>query len=66
MITLLDLGINHPAVGTTLFVGYVTSRVRTEEVMKQIWPLYGVIFVALMLAIYIPAISLWLPHPLKF
>jgi TRAP-type C4-dicarboxylate transport system permease large subunit len=33
-----------------------------EDVMKQIWPFYGVMFLVLMLVTYIPAISLWLPH----
>jgi TRAP-type C4-dicarboxylate transport system permease large subunit len=36
--------------------------VRMEDVMKQIWPFYGVMFIVLMLVTYIPAISLWLPR----
>jgi tripartite ATP-independent transporter DctM subunit len=64
MIMLLNLGIGlcHPPVGATLFVGCAVGRVRMEEVMKEIWPFYGVLFVTLMLVTYLPAISLWLPH----
>src|SRR6202171_5052739 len=67
MIMLLNLGIGlcHPPVGATLFVGCAVGRVRMEDVMKEIWPFYGVLFLVLMLATYIPAISLWLPRGLK-
>jgi tripartite ATP-independent transporter DctM subunit len=67
MIMLLNLGIGlcHPPVGATLFVGCAVGRVRMEDVMKQIWPFYGVMFLVLMLVTYIPAISLWLPHLLR-
>ena len=33
-----------------------------EEVMRKIWPFYGVMFAVLMLVTYLPTISLWLPH----
>lgn len=64
MIMLLNLGIGlcHPPVGATLFVGCAVGRVRMEDVMKEIWPFYGVMFAVLMLVTYIPAISLWLPR----
>ena len=64
MIMLLNLGIGlcHPPVGATLFVGCAVGRVSMEDVMKEIWPFYGVMFAVLMLVTYIPAISLWLPR----
>src|SRR5580658_8864232 len=67
MIMLLNLGIGlcHPPVGATLFVGCAVGRVRMEEVMREIWPFYGVLFVVLMLVTYIPEISLWLPRLLR-
>lgn len=57
MIMLTDLGIGlcHPAVGATLFVSCAAGRVRMEDIMREIWPFYGVLFV----------ISLWLPHALS-
>src|SRR5713226_1303199 len=67
MIMLMNLGIGlcHPPVGATLFVGCAVGRVRMEDVMKEIWPFYGVMFIVLMLVTYIPAISLWLPRALS-
>src|SRR5712692_1396299 len=64
MIMLLNLGIGlcHPPVGAILFVGCAVGKVTIEEVMRRIWPFYGVMFAVLMLVTYIPAISLWLPH----
>src|ERR1700726_4450441 len=64
MIMLMNLGIGlcHPPVGATLFVGCAVGRVRMEDVMREIWPFYGVMFLVLMLVTYIPAISLWLPR----
>src|SRR5471032_3691899 len=62
MIMLLNLGIGlcHPPVGATLFVGCAVGKVRMEDVMRKIWPFYGVMFAVLMLVTYVPAISLWL------
>jgi tripartite ATP-independent transporter DctM subunit len=64
MIMLLNLGIGllTPPVGATLFVGCAVGKVTMEEVMRGIWPFYGVMFAVLMLVTYIPAISLWLPR----
>jgi tripartite ATP-independent transporter DctM subunit len=66
MIMLLNLGIGllTPPVGATLFVGCAVGKVTMEEVMRGIWPFYGVMFVVLMLVTYIPAISLWFPRML--
>ena len=67
MIMLMNLGIGlcHPPVGATLLVGCSVGRVRMEDVMREIWPFYGVMFLVLMLVTYIPAISLWLPRALS-
>jgi tripartite ATP-independent transporter DctM subunit len=66
MIMLLNLGIGllTPPVGATLFVGCAVGKVTMEEVMRGIWPFYGVMFVVLMLVTYIPSISLWFPRML--
>jgi tripartite ATP-independent transporter DctM subunit len=63
MIMMLNLGIGlcHPPVGAILFVGCAVGKVTIEEVMRRIWPFYGVMFAVLMLVTYVPAISLWLP-----
>src|SRR5579885_3512126 len=63
MIMLLNLGIGllTPPVGATLFVGCAVGNVKLEEVMRGIWPFYGVMVAVLMLVTFIPALSLWLP-----
>ena len=63
MIMLLNLGIGllTPPVGSTLFVGCAVGNVKLEEVMRGIWPFYGVMFAVLMLVTFVPALSLWLP-----
>jgi tripartite ATP-independent transporter DctM subunit len=65
-IMLLNLGIGlcHPPVGSILFVGCAVGKVTMEQVMRTIWPFYGVMFVVLILVTYIPDISLWLPRTL--
>ena len=62
MIMMLNLGIGlcHPPVGSILFVGCAVGKVRIEDVMREIWPFYLVMFFVLMLVTYVPAISLWL------
>ncbi|HEX9300711.1 MAG TPA: TRAP transporter large permease [Casimicrobiaceae bacterium] len=67
MIMLLNLGIGllTPPVGATLFVGCAVGKVTMEEVMREIWPFYAVMFAVLMLVTYVPVFSLWLPHLLK-
>src|SRR5690349_1290775 len=64
MIMLLNLGIGlcHPPVGSTLFVGCAVGKVTIEQVMRRIWPFYGVMFAVLMLVTYLPELSLWLPR----
>src|SRR6202453_1311705 len=62
MIMMLNLGISicHPQIGSILFVGCAVGKVRIEDVMREIWPFYLVMFGVLMLVTYVPAISLWL------
>ena len=67
MIMLLNLGIGlcHPPVGAILFVGCAVGKVTQvtlEQVMREIWPFYLVMFMVLMLVTYVPSISLWLVH----
>ena len=62
MIMMLNLGIGlcHPPVGLILFVGCAVGKVTMEQVMRQIWPFYAVMFGVLMMVTYIPDISLWM------
>jgi tripartite ATP-independent transporter DctM subunit len=58
----LGIGLCHPPVGSILFVGCAVGKVRIEDVMREIWPFYLVMFGVLMAVTYVPAISLWLVH----
>ncbi|MBV8151983.1 MAG: TRAP transporter large permease [Candidatus Eremiobacteraeota bacterium] len=66
IIMLLNLGIGlcHPPVGSIIFVGCAIGKVPMEQVVRQIWPFYLLMFGVLMLVTYVPAISLWLPRAL--
>jgi TRAP-type C4-dicarboxylate transport system permease large subunit len=65
MLLNLGIGLCHPPVGSILFVGCAVGRVTIEEVVREIWPFYAVMFFVLMLVTYIPLISLWLPRLLS-
>jgi tripartite ATP-independent transporter DctM subunit len=66
IVMLLNLGIGlcHPPVGSIIFVGAAVGKVSMEQIVRQIWPFYILMFGVLMLVTYIPEISLWLPHML--
>ena len=68
IVMLLNLGIGllTPPVGTTLFVGCAIGKVSVNDVMREIWPFYYVMFAVLMLVTYLPALSLWLPSVFGF
>ncbi len=61
MLLNLGIGLLTPPVGSVLFVGCAIGKVKIEDVMRGIWPFYGVMFAVLMLVTFIPALSLWLP-----
>jgi tripartite ATP-independent transporter DctM subunit len=61
MLINLGLGLCTPPVGTCLFVGCAVGKIKIEQALKSIWPVYLAILVALLLVTYVPAISLWLP-----
>jgi TRAP-type C4-dicarboxylate transport system permease large subunit len=46
-------------------VGCAVGKVTMEQVMRNIWPFYAVLFAVLMLVTYVPGVSLWLPRLLK-
>ena len=63
IILMLNLGIGlvTPPVGTTLFVGCAIGRVPIERAARHLWPFWLAMLVVLLLATYIPALSLWVP-----
>lgn len=64
MVMNLAVGTITPPVGNVLFVGCSLAKQRLENVMKSLVPFFVAIFISLMLATYIPALSEWLPTTL--
>src|SRR5919112_2756485 len=58
----LVLGQLTPPVGVLLFVSMTIANVRMGEILREIWPFFLGLAVALGLITYVPALSLWLPR----
>jgi TRAP-type C4-dicarboxylate transport system permease large subunit len=54
-----------PPVGSTLFVGCAIGKISIEDVAKTIWPFYIAMIAVRILVTYVPAVSMWLPGPLR-
>lgn len=61
MILNLCIGLVSPPVGSVLFVACAVAKVRLEQLLKPLLPLYGAMIIVLLLVTYVPAISEWLP-----
>ncbi len=63
IILMLNLGIGlvTPPVGTTLFVGCAIGRVPIERAARHLWPFWLAMLAVLILATYVPALSVWVP-----
>jgi len=57
----LGIGLCTPPVGAVLFVGCAVGKISVWQTVRTIGPFYFAAFVTLMLATYIPALSLFLP-----
>src|SRR5690625_508548 len=57
----LSLGVITPPIGNVLFVGSRVARLPIEPVIGQLWRFLAVILIALLLVVFIPALSVWLP-----
>lgn len=58
----LSIGLVSPPVGSVLFVACAVAKVRLEQLLRPLMPLYAAMFIVLMLVSYVPAISEWLPQ----
>lgn len=61
MVMNLAVGTITPPVGNVLFVGCSLAKLKIEQVMKDLVPMFAAIMVALLMVTYIPALSEWLP-----
>ncbi|WP_159715619.1 TRAP transporter large permease [Geminicoccus flavidas] len=55
-----------PPVGVLMFVSITIARVTMGQILREIWPFFIGLIVALGLITYLPGLSLWLPHVLGF
>jgi len=58
----LGIGVITPPVGNTLFIGSALSGRSVIQLSKAMLPFYLMMFVALMVVTYVPAISTFLPN----
>jgi tripartite ATP-independent transporter DctM subunit len=59
------IGLITPPVGSVLFVGTAIGGISVTDALKTIWPFYFAAFVVLLIVVYVPALSLWLPSVLR-
>ncbi|WP_029415953.1 TRAP transporter large permease [Brevundimonas bacteroides] len=65
MILNCGIGLITPPVGSVLFVGSAIGGIPMTDALKSIWPFYLACFGVLILVVFIPELSLWLPSLLK-
>jgi tripartite ATP-independent transporter DctM subunit len=59
------IGLITPPVGSVLFVGTAIGKISVGESMRTIWPFYAAALVVLLLVMFVPSLSLWLPNVLR-
>jgi len=59
------LGLITPPVGSVLFVGAAIGRISIMQAVRSLWPFYLAAFLVMLLVLYVPALSLWLPSLLR-
>ena len=58
----LGVGLITPPVGSVLFVGSAIGRISIERATKGLLPFYAVMVIVLLLVVYVPQLSLFLPN----
>lgn len=61
MVANLCIGLITPPVGTVLYVTNSISKVKLDRLVKELVPMYVVLFMVLMIITYVPKLILWLP-----
>jgi TRAP-type C4-dicarboxylate transport system permease large subunit len=59
------VGLITPPVGSVLFVGSAIGRIGVMQVVKALWPFYIATSIVVLLVVFVPGLSLWLPSLLK-
>lgn len=58
----LGIGLTTPPVGCALFVASSIGKLKMEETAKATLPMYGVMFIVLMIVTFVPQIVMFLPN----
>lgn len=61
MVTNLCVGLITPPVGTVLYVAQTVSKIKLEALVRELLPIYAVLFAVVLLITYLPQLVLWLP-----
>jgi len=61
MVANLCIGLITPPVGTVLYVTNSVSKIELKDLVKELLPMYAVLFGVLLLITYVPGLVLWLP-----
>ncbi|MCC2336233.1 TRAP transporter large permease [Cellulomonas wangsupingiae] len=64
MVFNLSIGTITPPVGPILFVGAKVADISIEAVIRRLLPFFGALVLVLIMVIFTPALSLWLPTQL--
>jgi tripartite ATP-independent transporter DctM subunit len=59
------IGLITPPVGSVLFVGAAIGKIGVMQAVRTLWPFYLTGMAVLLLVIFVPQLSLWLPAALK-
>ncbi|MEY4375642.1 MAG: hypothetical protein RJB26_192 [Pseudomonadota bacterium] len=65
LILTAGIGLITPPVGSVLFVGAAIGKIKVTDALRSIWPFYLAALVVLLLVVFVPALSLWLPGVLR-
>ncbi|MBF0686573.1 MAG: TRAP transporter large permease [Cellulomonas sp.] len=64
MVFNLSIGTITPPVGPILFVGAKVANISIEAVIRRLLPFFGALILVLLMVIFTPALSMWLPTQL--
>lgn len=62
MILNLCIGLCTPPVGSVLFVGCSVAKLKIQEVIRPLLPLFIAMIIILIIITYVPKLTLWLPQ----
>jgi len=64
MVFNLSIGTITPPVGPILFVGAKVANISIESVIRRLLPFFGALIVVLLMVVFTPGLSMWLPTQL--